>query len=119
MDSRNTPIVLCSLSGDEHETKIARNGRPYFNCELWINRLFGNSQVSLAIFGNNGGPGSAPRPRRGRANPDPIEGPIAEGGPPVSRGTGPFKTRGAAVPGGAPRWSGLGGEGGWGDPRGG
>src|SRR5437667_4587352 len=112
MDSRYSPLVLCPLCGDEHETKIARNGRPYFNCELWMNRLFGNSQVSLAIFGNNGGPVPAPRPRRSRANPPTENQEPTEGESPASdsRRTWPSKVCGAAIPEDSPRCPGCGDE---------
>src|SRR6266550_663679 len=54
MQSEYVPAIVCPFCRGEHEVAIARNGRPYASCGEYMNRIFGNSPASLALFQNGG-----------------------------------------------------------------
>jgi len=75
MQSEYVPAIECPFCGGQHQVGIARNGRPYASCGEWLNRIFGNSPASLALFQNGGRTrANYSNPRIRKTNPAPKQG---------------------------------------------
>src|SRR5437667_12059496 len=64
--------VDCPLPGCEnrHQVRTAKNGKLFFSCDTWLNRVFANTDVARAWFENGASGGAI------RTNPSPSSRPL-------------------------------------------